>query len=445
MELLTAFQDHILNLRLFSPRDRLLLAVSGGLDSVVLCDLCVRAGYDVVIAHCNFGLRGQESQRDEAFVRELAASYGCEVFVRHFDTAAYAAEGKVSIQVAARELRYAWFGSLVADGVAVYVVTAHHLDDNIETLLMNFFKGTGIAGLRAMLPKQGIVVRPLLFAGREAIGQYASERGLTWVEDSSNLSDKYTRNYFRHQVIPLITQAYPAAMGNLAANIGRFRDIETVYRQAVDQQMKKLLEVRGNEVHVPVRKLLQTAALSTLLYEILTPYGFSPQQAEACRELLESPSGRYLVSGTHRVLKNRNWLIISPLQTTAATNVLVETGDEAVTFAHGEVRLQRLAVDRIGRVDQGPRVALLDAAAIGFPLLLRPWRPGDYFYPLGMRKKKKLARFFIDSKLSVAEKEKVWVLEMDKKIIWVVGRRIDDRWRLGPGTREVLRIEWREA
>lgn len=419
-----------------------MLAVSGGLDSVVLCDLCVRSGYDLVIAHCNFGLRGEESRRDEAFVRELGVRHAREVLVRHFDTAAYAAERKVSIQVAARELRYAWFASLVESGVASCVVTAHQLDDNIETLLMNFFKGTGIAGLRAMLPKQGIVVRPLLSFSRESIRQYASSRGLTWVEDSSNFSDKYTRNFFRHQVIPLIGQAYPAVMGNLAANIGRFRDIETIYRQAVEQQKKKLLEVRGNEVHIPVRKLLQMAAIGTLLYEILMPYGFSPQQAEACRELLGSPSGRYLVSGTHRLLKNRNWLIISPLETKAATNVPVEAGEVTVVFAGGVLRLERLAMAVAGGLDQGPRVALLDAAKIRFPLLLRPWRAGDYFYPLGMRKKKKLARFFIDRKLSLAEKEKVWVLEMDKKIIWVVGQRIDDRWRLGPGTREVLRIEW---
>lgn len=443
MQLLQAFKDFIREEDLFSQEEKLLVAVSGGLDSVVLCDLCSRTGYDLVIAHCNFGLRGGESLRDEAFVRELGARHGREVKVRHFDTAVYAAERKVSIQVAARELRYAWFRELVDSGVAGYVVTAHHLDDNIETLLMNFFKGTGMAGLRAMLPKQGVVVRPLLSFSREMIRQYASERGLAWVEDSSNLSDKYTRNYFRHQVIPLVARVYPAAMGNLAANIDRFREIETVYRQAVEEQKKKLMAYRGNEVHIPVRKLMQTAALDTLLYEIAAPYGFSPQQAEACRELLESPSGRYLVSATHRILKDRNWLIISPLQTAAATHVLVESGDEAIAFAQGVLRLQRLPADRIGNIDQGPRVALLDAASIAFPLLLRPWRAGDYFYPLGMRKKKKLARFFIDNKLSVAEKEKVWVVEMDKKILWVVGRRIDDRWRLSPGTRAVLRIEWR--
>jgi len=476
MELVKKFQEYIVKEGLFSPRDRLLLAVSGGLDSVVLCELCVRLNYDLVIAHCNFGLRGEESERDERFVRDLAAGYGRDVLVGEFDTLDYVAEHKVSVQVAARELRYMWFKTLVDEGVAKYVVTAHQLDDNIETLLMNFFKGTGIAGLKAMVPGQGVVVRPLLFATREEIRGYAEERGLAWVEDSSNESDKYTRNYFRHQVIPMIAQAYPGVMANLAGNIDRFREIGAIYRVAVDQEKNKLLEYRGNEVHIPVRKLLQTPGVVTILYEIISAYGFSPQQAEACRELLESPSGRYLVSGTYRILKNRNWLIITPLETTVATNVLVEAGEKTVTFGGGVLRVQREAFDPSGpgqgqlasgdagfgavsldqglatvpldagfnavSLDQGPRVALLDAAQIRFPLLLRPWKAGDYFYPLGMRKKKKLARFFIDKKLSVADKEKVWVLEMDKKIIWVVGLRIDDRWRVGPGTREVLRIEW---
>ena len=442
MDLFSAFQESLLKEKLFSAADRLILAVSGGLDSVVLLDLLSRAGYGLVVAHCNFGLRGEESLRDEAFVRQQAASYGREVLVRHFDTAGYAASHRVSVQVAARELRYAWFSEVAAATGCRYVVTAHHQDDNIETLLMNFFKGTGIAGLRAMLPRQGIVVRPLLFASREAIRAYALERGLSWVEDSSNVSDKYTRNYFRHQVIPLVAQAYPGVLDNLADNVDRFREIEVIYRQAIDGQKKKLLEYRGNEVHIPVLKLLQSEALGTLLYEILSPYGFSPQQAEACRELLASPSGRYIVSATHRVLKNRRFLIITPLETTEATHVLLEAADTTVAFADGVLRLQRLAAERVGGLDQGPRVALLDASAVRFPLLLRPWKTGDYFYPLGMRKKKKLSRFFIDNKLSVVQKEKVWVVEMDKKIVWVVGLRIDDRCRLGAGTKEVLRIEW---
>jgi len=442
MDLFSAFQEYIVKEKLWTATDRLLLAVSGGMDSVVLLDLCSRAGYDVSVAHCNFWLRGDESRRDERFVRQLAASYGREVVVEHFDTATYAEDRRISIQVAARELRYAWFSRILAEKGLRYIVTGHHRDDNIETMLMNFFKGTGIAGMRGMLPKHRDVVRPLLFAPREAIRDYAVERKLPWVEDSSNASDNYTRNYFRHQVIPVIGQAYPGVLENLNANLSRFREIEVLYRQAVDGRKKKLMEFKGNEVHIPVRKLLESEALGTMLYEILGPYGFSPQQTEACRELLHSPSGRYVASVSHRLLKNREWLIITPLETQTATNILVEEGASTVLFAGGALRLQRMARERVGGLDQGPRVALVDAAVVRFPLLLRPWKEGDYFYPLGMPKKKKLARFFIDNKLSVAQKEKIWVVEMDKKIVWVVGMRIDDRCKLRAGTKEVLRIEW---
>ena len=453
MDLLEAFKLFIAKERLFVPGDRLLLAVSGGLDSMVLAELCHRAGFDFGIVHCNFQLRGAESQRDEDFVVLQAERYGCEVMVKRFDTAAFVASAKVSVQVAARKLRYEWFEALVAAGSARFVVTAHQLDDNIETMLMNFFKGTGIAGMRGMLPGQGHVVRPLLFATRAQLAEFAVAAGLSWVEDSSNQSDKYTRNYFRHRVIPLIEEVYPGALSNLAGNLGRFREIEAVYRTSIEAQQKKLLEYKGNEVHIPIEKLRKVSPLATLLYEIVAPYGFSPQQLDVIIGLLDSGSGKYVLSasGGYRLLKNRNWLIMSPVDMVDAAHILVEDADAVVQCRDGVLRFGRIRLPApVGSpmvalpqaLDQGPLVALLDASRVCFPLLLRPWRQGDYFYPLGMRKKKKLSRFFIDNKLSAAEKERVWVLEMDKKVLWVVGLRIDDRWKVGPGTRDVLRIEW---
>ena len=461
MDILHGFNEFIKKENLFSHHDRLLVAVSGGLDSVVLCELLYRAGFDFVIAHCNFRLRGEESDRDERFVVQVAEKYGKNVLVKAFDTSVYAAERKLSIQVAARQLRYDWFREVLEDWGAGNVLTAHHLDDNIETLLMNFFKGTGISGLRGMLPRQGIVVRPLLFTGRAALQQFALETGLIWVEDSSNESDKYTRNYFRHRIIPGIEEVFPNALQNLAENSGRFREIEMIYRRAVDQQLKKLLEHRGNEVFIPVLKLKLSVPLSTLVYEMITPFGFSAQQTGAVIALLDSGSGKYVVSSTHRILRNRDWLIISPLQTMEAANILIEAGDTTVQYEQGQLALRQLssaevpAEIRDSTVSQRPLpsgskqvsgpglpVAWLDAADIQFPLLLRKWQAGDYFYPLGMRKKKKLARFFIDSKLSMGDKEKIWVLEMNKKIVWVVGLRIDDRFRIGDRTKQVLKIEW---
>jgi len=441
MDLLFEFGQFIKRERLFSSGDRLLVAVSGGLDSVVLCELLQRAGFDLVIAHCNFGLRGEESERDELFVRGLALRYGREVLVRRFDTITYATSRQVSVQVAARELRYDWFKEVIGD--RGYVVTAHHRDDNIETLLMNFFKGTGIGGLRGMLPQQGNVVRPLLFAGREEIRAFAVAEGLEWVEDSSNESDKYTRNYFRHRVIPLIEEVYPGTVQNLGANIGRFREIEEVYRRGIDQQLKRLLEPRGNEVWVPVLKLKGAEPLATLVYEMIVPFGFSAHQVAEVVGLLDSGSGKYVCSATHRVLRDRAWLIISPLETGGGPlTILVEAADREVVYAGGKLLLRRMAAGDVPADLTGSAVAWLDAREVDYPLLLRKWRIGDYFYPLGMRKKKKLSRFFIDSKLSLAEKERVWVLESNKKILWVVGMRIDDRCRIGAGTTEVVKVEW---
>jgi tRNA(Ile)-lysidine synthase len=279
-----------------------------------------------------------------------------------------------------------------------------------------------------------------LFASRIELEHFAGAEGLAWVEDSSNESDIYTRNFFRHQVIPLIRQAYPMVSGNLADNIDVFRDIETVYRRAIDAQIRKLLEHRGSEVHIPVWKLLKSEPLPTLIYELFTPYGFTPNQTGiGIGALLHSPSGKYICSDTHRLLKDRRWLILSPLEGAAPVTVVIEKDRTIVDYANSRLQLEWLQ-DFEGQPSAESPVAWLDAGQIDFPLLLRPWRPGDYFYPLGMRKKKKLARFFIDQKLSQAEKEKVWVLEMNKKIIWVVGRRIDDRFKLTNATRQVLRI-----
>ncbi len=465
MSLLQKFQQYIKQESLFSSKDTLLLAVSGGIDSVVLCELCNQAGYDFVMAHCNFQLRAAESERDEQFVRQLGKKYGKRVLVKRFDTEQYAKANKVSIQVAARELRYHWFFSLVGNPMplqtgataedsaltpeasrigsndaplANHLLTAHHLDDNIETLLMNFFRGTGVAGLRGMLPRQGKIIRPLLFAGKEAIKEFAADHQLAWVEDSSNQLDKYARNYFRNQLIPLVKTIYPEAEYNLAHNLDRFKEVELLYRQSIDQHKKKLLEYRGNEIHIPVLKLQKTLPLHSVVYEIIKDVGFSAAQTAETIVLLDSDTGKYLQSATHRIIKNRSWLIISPVKTSEADNILVE-GPGLVELAIGNLELV-LHPGVAKQIPDSVNTALLDAGDIAFPLLLRKWKTGDYFYPLGMRKKKKLSRFFIDQKLSKTAKENIWVLEANKKIIWVIGHRIDDRYKITPQTKNTLQL-----
>lgn len=460
MDLLKEFQQYIKQQHLFQPKDKLLLAVSGGADSVVLCELCKQSGYDFTIAHCNFQLRGAESERDEHFVTALGQQYGVEVLVKKFDTEKYAQENKLSIQVAARALRYAWFNDILdimksssnKEGAhcqpptANFVLTAHHANDNMETLLMNFFKGTGISGLHGILPKKGNVIRPLLFAKKEAVIAFAAANDLHFVDDSSNASDKYTRNYFRNQLIPDLQQVFPQVEDNLLNNIDRFREIELLYHQSVNLHKKKLLQPKGNEIHIPVLKLLKTIPLHTMVYEIIRDHGFTAHQTDEVVALLKSETGKYIQSATHRILKNRNWIIIAPIQNADAEIICIEAADSKIAFQQGKISMELLTAKNF-KPQTTNLVAQLNASGIKFPLLLRKWKPGDYFYPLGMQNlpagrggKKKLSRFFIDQKRSLIQKERTWVIEMDKKIIWVVGMRIDDRFKITGSTENILQI-----
>jgi tRNA(Ile)-lysidine synthase len=441
--LLERFKRYIADENLFQPNDKLLLAVSGGVDSVVLCELCKQAGYDFVIAHCNFQLRGAESEHDEAFVKTLAAKYGAEFFVKKFDTATYVSETKKGIQEAARDLRYEWFNELLGQlstiNCQLFLVTAHHANDNIETVLMNFFKGTGISGLHGILPKQDKLVRPLLFAKKKALKAFAEEHNLSFVEDASNATDKYIRNYFRNQLIPDLQKVFPAVEDNLTGNIQRFKEMELLYKQSVEFHKKKLLEQNGNEIHIPVLKLLKSEPLSTILYEIIKDFGFTAHQTPEVIALLDSESGKYIQSATYKIIRNRKWLIISPHQTTEAQNILIEKEDKTITFHGGSIDLKSYPIINY-QLSIINSIVQLDADEIVFPLLLRRWKQGDYFYPLGMDKKKKLSRFFIDQKLSLTDKENVWVIETNKKIIWVVGLRIDNRFKIRPATKNILQL-----
>lgn len=476
MNLLQSFKNYIEENNLFTAKDKLLLAVSGGVDSVVLCELCRQAGYDFAIAHCNFQLRGEESERDERFVRELGKKYEVEVLVKKFETETYAAKEKISIQEAARNLRYEWFFSLVVsresgvrsqtpnsgdatpdsrlltnDSTSTpdYILTAHHADDNIETVMMNFFRGTGLHGLTGIPvignPAKGTIHasflrRPLLSFSKEEIIRFAKENKLDFAEDSSNQSSKYTRNFFRNEIIPAISKVYPQVKENLVDNINRFKEIENLYQLGVGEIKKKLCKQKGEELHIPVKQLMRYKNRA-LIYEIIAPYNFSEKQVDEVVKLTESDSGKYIQSpvNTYRIIRHRHWLIVTPVKTDESVNIIIEKGAGSLQFAVGGLQLS--VIDNpTGKLASDNSIGLLDANEIQFPLLLRKWKQGDYFYPLGMKKKKKLSRFFIDQKLSKPAKEKVWVLEMNKKIIWVVGYRIDDRFKITEKTKSVLKI-----
>ena len=459
----------------------LVIAVSGGVDSVVLLDLCHQAGFQFIIAHCNFNLRGEESMRDEHFVRALGEKYQRKVLVKSFDTKQYAETNKLSIQVAARELRYNWFEEIIRnkdEGLRckeederlkvnsgrykevggletlnlkpstsrlLQLATAHHADDNIETLLLNFFRGTGISGLHGILPRQGNIIRPLLFAKREAIVAYATKQNLLWVEDSSNSSDKYSRNFVRHQVVPMMKTIYSHVDDNLLGNIERFKEIELIYNESIEKIKAKLIEVKGNEFHIPILKLKKQTPLKTIVYELIKDFGFAAIETDEVMKLLDATNGSYRASTTHRLIINRNWLIIAPLQSEDAMHILIEKEMESIAFTNGKLTFKASVLNNqlTGETafTNNPNLATLNADEIKWPLILRPCKQGDYFYPLGMLKKKKLSKFFIDLKLSKTDKERVWVIESDKRIVWVVGYRIDNRFKVKPSTQKQVAIQ----
>lgn len=443
MDLFSQFHAYIKKYRLFDQKDRLLIAVSGGVDSVVLCELCHQTGFDFIIAHCNFKLRGAESDADETLVKSLGIKYGVEVKTISFETESYAEENKVNIQIAARELRYHWFNQIVDELSINHILTAHHANDNVETVLMNFLKGTGINGLKGISAKDGgiggKVVRPLLFAKKDSLLEFAKANQLEWREDQSNSTNKYTRNYFRNEILPSIEKVIPAIQDNLLENISRFNEVDEIYKIGLSNLTKILITKKGEDLFIPVLKLQKMPALSTVLYEVLGNYNFTSNQIPEVIKLISSESGKYMVSSTHRLLKNRQWMILSPLKSKESNVILIEQEDGEILFSNGVIQIKNTEV--AFKINTDKSFAMLDLSNIKFPLLLRKYKKGDYFYPLGMEKKKKLSRFFIDNKLSLDEKENTWVIESDKKIIWIVGHRIDNRFKITPKTKSVISFQ----
>lgn len=439
MNLLEAFEKQIAASKHFTKKDRLLIAVSGGVDSVVLATLCKQAGYDLGVAHCNFNLRGEDSLRDELFVKSFATQLDVPFYSVSFDTNTYAATNKMAIQEAARILRYEWFEKIRAENNFQYILTAHHADDTIETVLMNFFRGTGIKGLTGIPEKTDKIVRPLLFAKRSDLELFLQENKLSFVQDDSNLKNDYTRNFFRNVLLPQIKEVYPVADVNVLRNVERLQETEILFNVTITALNKRLLQQRGDDCYIPILLLQKTVAMKTVLHEIVKQYNFTAKQVPEIIDLMDSESGKYILSTTHRILHDRKHLIISKKEDTPQKMVVVE-GEGTYEFGDNQLVIQKMDKEKIV-FDTAEQTIFIDAAHIKFPLLLRPWRQGDYFYPLGMQKKKKLSKFFIDNKLSLAAKEKVWVLEMNKKIVWVVGRRIDDRFKINENSKNILKIQ----
>lgn len=428
----------------YPANTELIVAVSGGVDSIVLAYVLDQLGFQFVIAHCNFHLRGEESNRDENFVRQYADNIGKPFICKSFDTIAFADECKLGIEAAARELRYAWFRQLAEERKKekmLPIFVAHHANDNVETVLINFFRGCGIAGLHGIFPVKDGIYRPLLFAKRKNIISFALSQQLKWIEDSSNRDEKYTRNFLRHNIIPELTSAFPTIEQNILDNIGRFQEVETLYGEYITLLKTQLLCCVDCNWQINIEQLKKQKALSTIVYELFKKFGFHANQTNEILKLLDAETGAQLASDTHLIWKDRGSLIISEKETHADETMIWYEDSEKIILPDGSciVRKNNI-VDNISNT-----TVRLDKDALQFPLTVRHWQEGDFFYPYGMLGKKKLAKYFIDLKIPNPVKHKIWIVTSGDNIVWVVGYRADRRFTVKDTTKNSYNLSFSQT
>lgn len=419
------------------PKQPYLLAVSGGPDSMCLAHLFHTCHHVFAIAHVNFGLRENDSVLDEACVKQWAEARQIPLFVERPDTKAFQRDMGLSLQDAARQLRYAFFERIQTETIYKTLVTAHQANDEAETLLINLFRGSGLRGLRGIPSGEDHGIRPLLSFSRQQIMTYVEEEQIPYRTDASNLSDAYTRNALRLQVIPALRDLFPNWDETMRQNAVRLNSAYNVLQREILRWQKLCTQQRGQDLYFFIETFRHDAEALTYIIETLRPYGFNAKQGEQVLQLIDAQSGAWVGNAHYRVIKHRNALIVSPRSTPNAGFLIIEEQTEQMRTPQGEWQIQRKAYHG-EPLNNTPGIFYLDAHKLDWPLYAMPWRAGDYFYPLGMKKKKKVARFLMDAKMPISEKEKVWVLRSNQKISWVVAQRIDERFKVTAQTREVI-------
>jgi tRNA(Ile)-lysidine synthase len=435
--MLELFGSYLKQEKLCTFGDRILLAVSGGVDSVVMSHLFSQSGYQCAIAHCNFQLRGRDSEADEVFVRDLAASLEMPVFVERFDVQDTVSEKGISVQMAARDLRYAWFGELLRKHSFDAVATAHNSNDSAETFFLNLTRGTGLRGLCGIPSRNGHIIRPLLFASRTEIEDYASHHHLSYREDASNRDAKYRRNLIRLQVIPVMESLNPGFIRTMAGNMERLSEAYTIFRQAVEKTREEIFGEATGRFHIEISRLRALSPPATWLYELFSPFGFTRSQCEGIGQIMDSEPGRQSISTTHQLFKDRESLILVESANQGFDRYYLDSPAK-ISILPFPMDVEVVDRERLGEIPDDRHIAWLDLDLIQFPLTIRHWLHGDYFYPLGMDQMKKLSDFFVDEKVPLPEKERLWILASGKKIVWIMGHRIDHRFRITEKTRKVL-------
>lgn len=435
--MLEAFKSHVSANFPELEKQRFLLACSGGLDSMVLTQLCSDAGYDFELAHCNFNLRGAQSDADQELVATVGGKLNIKVNVKSFDTIGYVNKNKVSVQMAARELRYRWFRDLTSGEGLDYVVTAHHRDDALETFLINLGRGSGLEGLCGIPDRSGNIRRPMLVFERSELEAFAAEKGVRWREDLSNTDTKYLRNRMRQQVIPALKAASPGFLGQFGKSLGHLSGSRALVGRYMEGIFHKVCRERDGVLVFSLPALRRLHPLAPHLHELFRGYGFTDWQA--INRLMEAESGREVRSDTHRLLRNRGELLLKAIGPSGPSRYPIDPENPPEGLP---LRLLFQEVPEMGEISD--RILYTDKETLNKGLILRKWQKGDYFYPLGMNGRKKVSKFFKDSGLSQFRKETTWLLCSGSEVVWVVGQRADDRFKVTESTRRILKVIWEE-
>ncbi len=445
--MLEQFQAYINRYHLIAEGEKVILALSGGIDSMVLMDLLLKAKVEFVAAHCNFHLRGEESNGDDWFVRKFAEKRGIQCFVKHFETEKYATNHGISIEMAARDLRYGWFEQLRQELGYDKIAVAHHADDQAETFFINLLRGAGLNGLKGMKPKNGVIIRPLLWASREQIRKYAVENHIVWREDHTNVESVYLRNRIRNQLLPVFDELQPEARQGLYKSLGHLSAENELYRSLLKEKLVQIVERDGEIQRLPYSKIIKAEVPEPvegptysfqLLFEWLRQYGFNTDQCHFIFDAIGTGVGNQYCSTTHRLVIGRDELQLFEIKEDSNDEIQIEIGEEKI-LSPVHLCFSKLEKTPDFVIDKSPIVAQLDFDKLKFPLTLRRWRHGDRFHPFGMKGSKLLSDFFVDQKFSEYQKQNVWLLvSADDDILWVVGYRIDDHFKIGNDTKTVF-------
>jgi len=438
------FINYITQEKLIQANEQILIAVSGGIDSMVLLQLFQKTyGTHFAVAHCNFKLRASESDLDEQFITDYCNKHQIPLFVKPFNTTAFAKQNGISIQMAARQLRYEWFEHLSVKHNYSKIALAQHLDDQTETFFINLMRGTGIAGIHGILPLNGKLIRPLLFIDRKGLEAYQQQNKIPFREDESNKSNKYIRNYIRHNIIPEFENIAPNFSQKLDSNIKNFKEVEDFYKHTINKNLKSIINKDKLEYSIRINDLLSLDFIELHLRELLVRFHFSTDAINKVYLKLKSPSsGKIFESNTHRVLIDRDFIIIREKTTSDVEEYLVYENkniDFPITLKNEVIN------NNHNSLVTASKIGLFSYEKIEFPLIIRKWKHSDYFYPFGMNGKKKLSDYFIDNKFTSFQKEDTWVLTSGKNIIWVIGERTDNRYRISKRTEKILKITLKDG